>query len=290
MKRPSSWAGSVEDVRRALAPAGRRQLGEFAVEGTRLIERALRAGKTPTRAIVAESAPRNDTRTSELALLLREAGTVVTSVPDAVVLELSQGRKGSTVFALCELPREEGLSEFALRALSFGPLLVLVDLEEPGNVGALVRTALASGAAGVVAVGTSDPYHPKAVRTSMGSLFKIPIVTQYEIEPVIEQLSPLRRLAAVSSGGVAPWAASFEPQLALFVGKESHGLPPQVIARLDGTMTIPMPGGVDSYSVNAAAAVLLYEVGRRNALQNGHGNGRGSVPSPGAGDTQVNNT
>lgn len=271
MKRPSSWAGSVEDVRRALAPAGRRQLGEFAVEGTRLVERALRAGKTPTRAIVAESATRSDPKTAELVLLLREAGCVITNVPDAVVTELSEGRNGSTMFALCELPREQSLGDLALRALSVGPLLVLVDVEEPGNVGAMVRTALASGCAGVVAVGLSDPYHPKAVRTSMGSLFKIPIVVQYEIEPVIEQLSALRRLAAVASGGEAPWAADFHPQLALFVGKESHGLPPDVITRLDGTVTIPMPGNVDSYSVNAAAAVLLYEALRRNALANGGG-------------------
>jgi RNA methyltransferase, TrmH family len=265
VKRPSSWAGSVEDIRRALAPFGRQKLGVFAIEGTRLVERALRSGRTPVRAIAAESAARNDPQLAGLLLLLREAGCQVTPVPDAVVLELSEGRKGSTVFALCELPKETSLADLAARALSFGPLLVLVDVEEPGNVGALVRTALASGASGVVAVGVSDPYHPKAVRTSMGSLFKLSIVQQFEIEPVLAQLSTLRRLAAVSTGGEPPWTASFEPQLALFIGRESHGLPDELVARLDGTITIPMPGGVDSFSVNAAAAVLLYEAQRRAA-------------------------
>nr|AQQ74824.1 hypothetical protein [uncultured bacterium] len=231
-----------------------------------MVERALRSGRTPTRAIVAESAARNDPQVAGLLLLLREAGCSVTSVPDAVVLELSAGRKGSTIFALCELPKEPSLQDLASRALSFGPLLVLVDVEEPGNVGALVRTALASGASGVVAVGVSDPYHPKAVRTSMGSLFKLPIAHHFEIEPVLAQLAGLRRLAAVSNGGEPPWATSFDPQLALFIGRESQGLPDDLVARLDGTVTIPMPGGVDSFSVNAAAAVLLYEVRRRAAL------------------------
>jgi TrmH family RNA methyltransferase len=142
---------------------------------------------------------------------------------------------------------------------------VLVDIEEPGNAGALIRTAHCSFASGVIAVGVSDPYHPKAIRTSMGSLFKIPIVQQFELEPVLEQLGSLRRVAAVSSGGAPPWEVSFEPQLALFVGRESAGLPDAVVSRLDEVVSIPMPSGVDSFSVNAAAAVLMYEANRRAA-------------------------
>lgn len=263
MNRASSWSGVVEDVRRALAPQGRRQLGVFAVEGTRLVERALRSGRAPKRAIVAESAARRDPRVGDLLMLLREAGCEVVPVPDAITVELADERQSGVVFGLCEIPTQLSCADLAKHAVGTGPVLVLVDVTEPGNVGALVRTALAAGASGVVALGASDPYHPKAVRTSMGSLFKIPIVHQYEIEAVLAQLSPLRRLAAVSAGGAEPWEAQLEPEVAFFVGQEANGLPANLVSRLDGTVTIPMTQGVDSFSVNAAAAVLLYEVTRR---------------------------
>jgi RNA methyltransferase, TrmH family len=231
-----------------------------------LVERAVRAGRTPKQVVVSESAARTDPKAAALLLLLREAGCDVLSAPDAAMLELAEKRKDGIIFGLCEIRRDLALADVAARAIHGGPVLVLVNIEEPGNVGALIRTALASNASAVIASGVSDPYHPKAVRTSMGSLFKMPVVQSFEIEPVVEALAPLRRLAAVSNGGDAPWLAKFEPQLALFLGQESVGLPQEVVARLDGGITIPMPGGVDSFSVNAAAAVLLYEASRRAAL------------------------
>lgn len=263
MSPQSPWAGVVEEVRRTLGTRGRHRLGQFSIEGARLVERALRAGRTPRRVIVSESAARSDGRIRELLVLLQEAGTDITRIPDGVVHELAEERKTGVIFGLCDIPKELSVGDLARQALSSGPLLVLHDLEEPGNVGALVRTALAAGASGLIALGTTDPFHPKAVRTSMGALFKLPIVQSYEVEPVVEQLSPLRRLAAVSSGGDAPWQADLTPQVALFIGQEAAGLPPSLAAKLDGTVSIPMPGGTDSYSVNAAAAILLYEVLRR---------------------------
>jgi TrmH family RNA methyltransferase len=147
-------------------------------------------------------------------------------------------------------------------------LLVALDVEDPGNVGALVRTALASGAAGFIAVGVSDPHHPKAVRTSMGSLFKIPVLSYPAYGPLMEELrsAGARSFGAVSSGGIPlPEIDTAGNAVALFMGGEAFGLPEAVVSQLDTLVTVPMVSEVDSYSVNAAAAIILYElVARRN--------------------------
>ena len=261
------WRGVLEDVKRALTPRGRAQLGQFVVEGSRLLTRAVKAGHPPRRVVVADRLLRQrEPRVTELLDELSASSCEVVPVPEALMLELGEGRNGGLLMGLCDIPRPPNLEELQTMALTQrGLLLVLVDVEEPGNVGALVRTALASNALAIVAVGVSDPFHPKAVRTSMGSLFKLPVLQSYEVEPVLAQTRNLRCIAAVADHGVAPWAADYGQATALFVGSEGKGLPTSVIGALHQQVTIPMRDGVDSFSVNAAAAILLYEVNRRNA-------------------------
>jgi TrmH family RNA methyltransferase len=205
-------------------------------------------------------------RVSALLAQLEAAACVIVPVPEGVMLELSEGRNGGLLIGLCELKRGPSIEEVRRAALAgAGPVLVLVDVEEPGNVGALIRTGLASGASAAIAIGTSDPFHPKAVRTSMGSIFKLPILKTTETGSVISELAPLKRYAAVASQGKHPWQLELSGAVALFVGNESEGLRDELVAQLDGTLSIPMPSGVDSFSVNAAAAILLYEITRQSA-------------------------
>jgi TrmH family RNA methyltransferase len=266
-----SWAGVVEDVRRALAPRGRAQLGQFAVEGKRLLERAVRSGHPPRRVVISDRLLRqSDPKLRTLLNDLEAARCTVWPVPEAVMVELAEGRNGGLLIGLCDTPKAPSVADLRLRAMGGGgPVLVLVDIEEPGNVGALVRTALASGASGCIAVGTSDPYHPKAVRTSMGSLFKLPILRAQEPGDLLNELQPLKRYAAVASYGLPPWQLQISGPMALFVGNEADGLQQELVSSLDGTLSIPMPNGVDSFSVNAAAAILLYEYTRQAAKQKG---------------------
>ncbi len=266
MSNRQTWPGVVEDVRRALAPKGRAQLQRFAVEGARLVQRAVRAGCAPSTLIVSERALRQrDERLAELLGELERVGCAIVAVPDGVVLELAEGR-GSSVFGLCEYPEPLSLQQVTQADQARAPLLVLADVEEPGNVGALVRTALAAGASGLVAVGVSDPFHPKAVRTSMGSLFKLPIVRVPTADAVLEILGPQRCAATVSDGGVPPWQAQLRDAAAIFVGREADGIPERVTQVVGQRVSIPMPTGVDSYSVNAAAAIVLYEARRQTLV------------------------
>lgn len=263
----ASPAGALDDLRRAATRRGRRQLGAFAVEGARLLRRGVRAGYEPRRVWIARSVAaeleRGGESLAELRALL-EGVRPVQVAEDEALLELSQGRASGKVSALFELPPERSLGELA-RAGERSLVLVLVDVREPGNVGALVRTALAAGATAVLAVGQSDPFHPKAVRTSLGSLFKMPLAWCADAASAQELLADcgLVTVAAVARGG-EPLHLARIPQRrrALLVGNEGAGLDDQCLARADRRVTIELSGEADSFCVNAAAAVCLFELRR----------------------------
>ena len=124
----------------------------------------------------------------------------------------------------------------------------------------------ASGAA-FAGVGITDPFHPKAVRTSMGNLFRGPTLRFATAAPLLAELRTLgvRTLGAVAHGGVPLHEAPLDARaVAVFMGSEAFGLPEEVTRAMDALVTIPMAAAVSSLSVNAAAAVFLYELRRRS--------------------------
>jgi TrmH family RNA methyltransferase len=259
--RDDGWRGVLADVERVATPRGRDVVGCLALEGIRLHERALRAGHPIDRVVVGESLAADESpRARDLLRDLRATSCDVRHGPDEEVRRLMGGRGGGPIVGLAPLPVAPG-------GLLKDPddetacLLVAVEVEDPGNVGALMRTALASGAAGLVAVGITDPFHPKAVRTSMGSVFKLPVHRQASAAEALQALraAGLEVLAAVSEGGVPlPQLCRAKRAAALLVGSEAFGLDPGIAGAADRQVTVPMSSRVDSFSVNAAAAVLLY--------------------------------
>lgn len=266
MSHGERWRGLAVDIRRAAKPASREQLGLAAIEGLRLCERALRSGHHLREVLIAESLlAKPGQRAGRLLEELEENGTVLVPGPDALLLELCDGRDVGHLFGLVELPPRRSLGELVADAGTEAPsFLVLADVEEPGNVGALVRTALASGAQACVCVGRSDPWHPKALRTSMGSIFRIatPRIESTDELPAALRKAGIQSIGAVSDAGQAPWEIPRKGPVAFVVGSEAFGLSASLRDSLDALVTIPMPAAVDSYSVNAAAAVLLYEARR----------------------------
>ncbi|MDX6413993.1 MAG: methyltransferase, TrmH family [Gaiellaceae bacterium] len=136
--------------------------------------------------------------------------------------------------------------------------LALWRLADPGNVGALIRSADALGPAFVaLSPGSADPTSPKALRASMGAIFRVP-------QPAFDE-APGRRLALVAHGGVA--LADLELDLAVpttfVLGSEREGLPAQVLATCEARATIPLAGGTESLNVATAGALALYERSRR---------------------------
>ncbi|MBD3868990.1 MAG: RNA methyltransferase [Acidobacteria bacterium] len=257
----SRWHGVAEACRRLLAPAERSRSRKFILEGFRLHERAVRAGAQVEVVLIAESAQAGPSRRlAEIMVGLSSSGARLVTAPDEVVDELTGGRGGGPLVGIAPIPAEPVLHDQSDDAT----YLVAADVEDPGNVGAMIRTALAAGCTGFVAAGISDPYHPKAVRTSMGSLFRIPVI-RYEssLAAVMElKRSGIGCIGAISRDGAPLHEAGHlwkGKQSALFLGSEARGLPEEVVEALDGAVTIPMTKDVDSFSVNAAAAIILYE-------------------------------
>ncbi len=256
----------MEDVRRMATARGREQVGAFCVEGRRQLERALRAGWAPRALLVGASARRE---TPELEPLLAQAealGAPCHEAPDGELLALAEGRRSGLVTTSFGLPAPVSLEALLGATTSPAVFLVIVDVVEPGNVGALIRTALASNAAAALCVGTTDPFHPKAVRTSLGSLFKLPLVRQASSDTLVDTLRRhhVHSLATVARDGTSLDRALWpRGSLALFVGNEGAGLPARLRDAADGRVTIDLSSAADSFCVNAAAAVCLYEVQRR---------------------------
>jgi RNA methyltransferase, TrmH family len=144
-------------------------------------------------------------------------------------------------------------------------VLVCVDVRDPGNAGAVIRSADAAGADGVVCcAGTVDPFNPKTVRASAGSVLHLPVVAGGEPGEVLDALAGqgMRCLAAVAHGGETYTEVDLVGPLALVLGNEATGLPDNLADRIDHRVTIPMAGKAESLNVSMAAAVLCFEVRR----------------------------
>jgi TrmH family RNA methyltransferase len=134
--------------------------------------------------------------------------------------------------------------------------LALWHVGDPGNVGTLLRAADAFGAGIALSEGCADPTAPKAVRASMGSVFRVPM-SRFD-EPAGQ------RVALVPSGGIPLPELDSEGEVVLVLGAERDGLPAEILARCEERASIPQPGGGESLNVAMAGAIALYELSRRN--------------------------
>ena len=248
-------------VARALAlrtRAGRREAGRFLVEGPAAVREALGAG-------VVTEVFRDPGVAGDAGSVASEAAR--TGVPVLDVTSRVLDRLAATVsprgpVAVCDRV------DVALDGIepARGVVCVLIEIRDPGNLGAVIRSADAAGAAGVVVSGTSvDVYNEKVVRASAGSLFHVPIA---RCGPVAEVAGSLRGrgctlLAAAADGEADVYEAHVAGPVAVFFGNEARGLAPEARALMDASVRVPMRGGAESLNLAAAAAVVLFELGRR---------------------------
>jgi TrmH family RNA methyltransferase len=256
-------------VARFRAAASRRDNpDDILLDGVHLIQEAFAAGLTVTCVAVTATAGALAT----LRTLLDGAASPrpqVYQVSAAVMEALSPVRSPSGAVALARPPRHT-LAEAVGRA----PQLVVagVDVQDPGNVGAIARAAEAGGATGVVLAGASaDPFGWKALRGSMGSAFRLPVVTA-PLDRVVDEArrQGLRVVATVPRGGEPMTVVDLARPLLLLLGGEGPGLPDAVVESADTRVTIPMRPPVESLNVSVAAAVLVYEAARQRRLFAAH--------------------
>lgn len=259
--------GAVEMVRRTFTAVGRQQTNLYPIEGIRLHERALRAKQSFALSLISESFMVTDAE-REAALLadLTAVNAQLVVISDDLMAELTNGRGLGGLISLLKIPVEPMLADLA-KDRDDPLFLIAADVVDPGNVGAMIRTGHANEITAFIPLGVSDPFHPKAVRTSIGSLFKTAVCHYPNPESL---LADLAAIGIATVGAALNPAATLLPETsfsqtgtAVFMGNEYHGLPPEILTKLDLLVQIPMAADIDSLSVNAATAVILYEIQRQ---------------------------
>ncbi len=236
--------------------------GVLVAEGIHLAKEALAAGAAIEAAIVS---PRllGNVEGRDLARRLRESGIPIHEISDATLDALSDARSPQPVVTL--VAWRAATLDTVIDGRRGAPLVVLAcGVQEPGNLGALVRTADAAGATGFLAApGCAALTHPRAVRASMGSIFRLP-VGEAELKVALDEVKSrgFGVIGADARGAEDYATVDWGGPVALLLGGEGTGLPVEATALLDARVRIPMAPGVESLSVNAAAAVLLFAAAR----------------------------
>jgi len=233
------------------------------LEGARLLVEALDAGL----AVDCVAVDPDRLAEGELALLTRRVpGDRVVTVSRSVLDAISPVRTPSGVVALAARPRhatETMRSETAL-------LVGAVDIQDPGNLGAVVRAAEAGGASGVITTpGGADPFGWKAVRGSMGSVFRLPVVQAASAAAMIDEAraAGLQVVAAVGHGHTPMHEVDLARATLVVLGSEGQGLSAALVESADIRVSIPMTPPVESLNVAVAAALLVYEARRQRESQ-----------------------
>jgi len=251
----------VKQLRAAFQGHARLSGGMVAIEGDHLLEEALRTGMVLKTVFVSErrEVPKMVPRGVEVMRLTEDLfGSVVeTQSPQGVAALL--------------VPPVWVLEAVMASGESAALILIAVGLQDPGNLGTLVRSAEAFGATGVLTTpGTVSAWNQKALRASVGSVFRVPVVAVDASDVEGLKRGGLRLIAAVGSEGVDVTAAQemdFTAGCALMIGNEGSGLGAEWISMCDARVTIPCPGPVESLNAAVAGSLLLYEASRQRSKE-----------------------
>ena len=250
----------VKELRAGFARASRTERGHIAIEGEHLLLEAIASGLHLAAVFI-----RAGSEHLLDALNLSETTEILALPPDifasAVSTESPQG-----IAALVEPPAFT--LDDVLRAQTTPLLLIAAGLQDPGNLGTLIRSAEAFGATGFITLpGTVSPWNQKALRASAGSVFRLPVVaaSEDEVFTALESRN-IATLAAVAAKSESLTQHNLTRATAFILGNEGSGIPAEILRRATHHVTIPTPGPVESLNAAIAGSILLYEVSRQRAL------------------------
>ena len=253
----------VKQLRQAFSRAELTEGGDCAIEGLRILEEAIRSGLRFRAVFFKESAQNLAER------LLPQIGAHVDTLllPDKLFDSIVPSETPQGVAALVRL-KEFSLDDVQER-LQVGPIVVLAGLQDPGNLGTILRSSEAFGSAGVVlGEGTVSPFNSKVVRASAGSVFRLPVMIAKSADAMGGSSSrpastKVRLIATSSHKGTPLDQADLKGETAIFFGNEGAGLPREVMAEMDELISIPHTPQVESLNAGVAASIVLYEAARQ---------------------------
>ncbi len=257
-------------------PKYRRQTGLTIVEGVRELRIALDSG-APLHEVFMSPELVDDAVKKSLLEAFACRGISVIEVSSRVYERIAFGERREGVLATAVIPRytfadlgsAQNPGELAERKLRL--LVVVEGVEKPGNLGAIIRSADAAGASGIIAADCRcDPFSPAVIRASLGTALALPLcVTESRAAAEWLRENGFRVIAALVGAETPYWAVDYSERVALVLGAEDKGLSDQWLGSWVEPVTIPMAGRVDSLNVSVAAAILLFEVRRQYELKHG---------------------
>ncbi|HEY8292480.1 MAG TPA: RNA methyltransferase [Thermomicrobiales bacterium] len=252
----------IKRIRALQERKGREQAGALFVEGIQPVWQAVDAGAAIEMLVIAP-ALLTSVAAREMVARQQTAGVPVAEISSTLYKRIATRENPSGLAAIVRIV-SRGLPSLVVTPQSL--FVALHEIGNPGNLGTILRTVDAVGGSGVIFVGdTTDPYHPNAVRASVGTLFRIPVVQVERIEDVLEW-SRAHGVGVVTTSARATreyWEARYPSPLLMLFGNEGRGLPSEVIEQGDLAVRIPMHGGASSLNLAVAAGVLLYEALRQ---------------------------
>lgn len=235
------------------------------LDGAHQVRDAQQAGAVITTVAVNSTSLDADTEEAALARALEAAGIDVYAVTTPVLAAMSPVRTPSGIVAIAQ---RQPVPASSVCSIVNGLTVAAIDVQDPGNLGSLIRAAEAGGATGVLTCGTSaNPFSWKALRGSMGSALRLPVARGPDADSVMACARSFgaRTIASVPRGGREPDAVDWTGKVVLLIGGEGAGLDDAVAAQCDERVTIPMAPSVESLNVAVAGALLVYAARRQRS-------------------------
>lgn len=242
---------------------GRDDTGLFLVEGIRFVEEALQSKAEIIHVVYSPRLLEND-RGQVLLRNINKLGVPVQQVSAKVLSHIADTETPQGIAAAVR-KLDRGLADVTF---SNGLFIVLDEVQDPGNLGTIMRTALAAGACALICtVGTADIYNPKSLRSSMGAVFNLPFVQGVDLKGLASWLrdTQIRLLVADAQGEDVYFRANLRPPLAVAIGNEGRGVSDALVQLAAKRVRIPLQGGVESLNAGVAAALLMFESARQMA-------------------------
>jgi TrmH family RNA methyltransferase len=252
----------VKEARRLDADAAARRSGRKGIAWGRHLALEALAASVPVEAALLSPDLDQDDEGARIVAAIARAGARVLRVTPSLLDGIAAGAGDQGVLLVVRRP-PASIDDLLGRRPSL--LLLAHGIQDPGNLGSILRSSRSLGAEGVAVLeGSADPWSSRALRAAMGATFRLPVVesTTAQVIPGLKRAG-LRLAAAVSTGGTSPDRVDLRSPVALLLGREGSGLPQDLVEAADDRVRIPMSPGADSLNVHAAAAILLYETHRQ---------------------------
>ena len=256
---------AVKYLRSLSDPKQRKKEQAFLIEGIKMVEEALRGGTGVNMVVAAPSLVQHHGK--GILKLAEKHSTDILWVSDRLMDAVAETKTPQPVMAVVQMKEH-----FEHELLAHGSKLLVIchQLQDPGNLGTIIRTAEAAGAAGVaITPNTVDPYNAKTVRASMGSILRVPVVRIADVSAFIKKCRQegFQTAAMTLEGSKTHFNLDLRKPTAVIVGQEGTGLLEDILDNVDHRVRIPMAETIDSLNVATSAAVFLYEVMRQRMKQ-----------------------